>query len=76
MGTQMTQLGDSVADMTAEDYFTQNSSQFMKSQDDRPIDDENRVSSECVLPEEEKTTLSETQYMMCAACGSNPMRMK
>ena len=83
-GTQLTQAGQTMnnfADMTASDYFTQGQtpSQTGKSQSqylDDDVADDGRPSSECDLPEEEKTTLAETQFMMCGACGHSPMRIK
>lgn len=66
MGTQLTQLGmPSIADMSAEEYFTQGNTQNKSQttqQSSMAADDgaDDVESSECDLAEEEKTCLAQT----------------
>ena len=65
--------------MKAEDYFKFggfNQDKNKKSSKQKLMEGEDELSSDCDLPQDEKTTLAETQFMMCTTCNRKPMRVK
>ena len=63
--------------MKAEDYFKFGSRQKeQKSEKQKLMLGEDELSSECDIPQEEKTTLAESQFMMCTTCNRKPLRVK
>ena len=56
--------------MKAEDYFKFGSKKKEQKTDrQKLLLGEDELSSDCDIPEEEKTTLAETQFMMCGTCN-------
>ena len=59
-------------DMKAEDFFKTDTEKFQAIQERK----KDVTMSQCSLKDEDKTTLSDTQFMMCLQCNCKPIRVK